>query len=157
MHREIKMTTTIFIQPLTLIFFTLSVSLSLTGAVPAIIAFPWRLRMHETETFERVKQDRVDAADRRAAQLQADNYTESNSNSGSGSGGMSGQHNTQYGSTRTTDNTTSATTSKSSVTSSRMEELRRTWHFYKYHMLGKYVRSYDYFSYSAFESGDFRH
>ena len=147
MHREIKMTTTIFIQPLTLIFFTLSplVSLSLTGAVPAIIAFPWRLRMHETETFERVKQDRVDAADRRAAQLQADNYTESNNNnnnnSGSGSGGMSGQHNTQYGSTRTTDNTTSATTSKNSVTSSRMEELRRTWHFYKYHMLGKYERS----------------
>ena len=100
--------------------------------------------MHETETFERVKQDRVDAADRRAAQLQADNYTESNSNSNNNSNsGMSGQNSTQYGSTRTTDNTTSATTSKSSVTSSRMEELRRTWHFYKYHMLGKYVRSCD--------------
>ena len=26
------------------------------GAVPAMLAFPWRLRMHETETFERVKQ-----------------------------------------------------------------------------------------------------
>ena len=103
--------------------------------------------MHETETFERVKQDRVDAADRRAAQLQADNYMESNSNSNSNSNnnsnsGMSGQHSTQYGSTRTTDNTTSATTSKSSVTSSRMEELRRTWHFYKYHMLGKYVHTF---------------
>ena len=32
------------------------------GAVPAAIAFPYRLRMHETETFERVKQERRDAA-----------------------------------------------------------------------------------------------
>ena len=32
------------------------------GAVPAALAFPYRLRMHETETFERVKQERKDAA-----------------------------------------------------------------------------------------------
>ncbi len=36
------------------------------GAVPAIIAFPWRLRMHETETFERVKAARLDEAVSRA-------------------------------------------------------------------------------------------
>lgn len=28
------------------------------GAVPAILAFPWRMRMHETESFERVKEAR---------------------------------------------------------------------------------------------------
>lgn len=28
------------------------------GSVPALVAFPWRLRMHETETFERVKNER---------------------------------------------------------------------------------------------------
>ena len=32
------------------------------GAVPAMLAFPWRLRMHETETFERVKQARINRA-----------------------------------------------------------------------------------------------
>ena len=30
------------------------------GAVPVMIAFPWRLRMHETETFEKVQQNRRD-------------------------------------------------------------------------------------------------
>lgn len=30
------------------------------GAVPVVIAFPWRLYMHETETFEQVKQNRQD-------------------------------------------------------------------------------------------------
>jgi PHS family inorganic phosphate transporter-like MFS transporter len=30
------------------------------GAMPALVAFPWRLRMHETETFERVKQERLE-------------------------------------------------------------------------------------------------
>jgi PHS family inorganic phosphate transporter-like MFS transporter len=30
------------------------------GAVPVVIAFPWRLYMHETETFEQVKQNRLD-------------------------------------------------------------------------------------------------
>eukprot|EP01036_Dinobryon_divergens_P027355 gene27355-36119_t len=29
------------------------------GAVPPLLAFPWRLKMHETETFERVKKDRL--------------------------------------------------------------------------------------------------
>jgi hypothetical protein len=29
------------------------------GAVPALVAFPYRLRMHETETFERVKRERL--------------------------------------------------------------------------------------------------
>jgi MFS family permease len=29
------------------------------GAVPAILAFPWRLRMHETESFERLKKERM--------------------------------------------------------------------------------------------------
>jgi hypothetical protein len=41
------------------------------GAVPAILAFPWRMRMHETETFERVKQDRREAAE--AAEAAASN------------------------------------------------------------------------------------
>lgn len=30
------------------------------GAVPVLIAFPWRMRMHETETFEKVQQNRRD-------------------------------------------------------------------------------------------------
>ena len=30
------------------------------GAFPVMIAFPWRLRMHETETFEKVQQNRRD-------------------------------------------------------------------------------------------------
>jgi hypothetical protein len=29
------------------------------GAIPAILAFPWRLRMHETESFERLKKERM--------------------------------------------------------------------------------------------------
>jgi hypothetical protein len=29
------------------------------GALPAILAFPWRLRMHETESFERLKKERM--------------------------------------------------------------------------------------------------
>jgi len=33
------------------------------GSVPALVAFPWRLRMHETETFERVKQERREVAE----------------------------------------------------------------------------------------------
>lgn len=32
------------------------------GAVPVLLAFPWRLRMHETESFERVQQIRRDCS-----------------------------------------------------------------------------------------------
>ncbi len=28
------------------------------GAIPVLIAFPWRLRMHETESFDRIKEER---------------------------------------------------------------------------------------------------
>ena len=31
------------------------------GSVPVMLAFPWRIRMHETETFERIKRERRDA------------------------------------------------------------------------------------------------
>jgi PHS family inorganic phosphate transporter-like MFS transporter len=32
------------------------------GALPAAVAFPWRLRMHETETFQKVRNDRSEAS-----------------------------------------------------------------------------------------------
>lgn len=101
----------------------------LAGAVPAIIAFPWRLRMHETETFERVKQDRSDAVDRHAAMVSADTHANSAA--------------PQYGST---SSSSAADTSKPSLLAAprtRMDELRRTYHFYKYHMLGKCVTDWE--------------
>ena len=100
------------------------------GAVPAIIAFPWRLRMHETETFERVKQDRADAADKLLAQVQSDPIVV---------GTGSQQPTAQYGSTQTADTAPTSSSGKFIDSSSRMDELKRTWHFYKYHMLGSYV------------------
>eukprot|EP00597_Dinobryon_sp_UTEXLB2267_P011489 CAMPEP_0170128160 /NCGR_PEP_ID=MMETSP0020_2-20130122/20984_1 /TAXON_ID=98059 /ORGANISM="Dinobryon sp., Strain UTEXLB2267" /LENGTH=252 /DNA_ID=CAMNT_0010361985 /DNA_START=330 /DNA_END=1085 /DNA_ORIENTATION=+ len=39
------------------------------GSVPPLLAFPWRLRMHETETFERVKKERQDSASIRSNSL----------------------------------------------------------------------------------------
>lgn len=44
------------------------------GAVPPLLAFPYRLRMHETETFERVKKERA------AAQLHNEMMLESEKN-----------------------------------------------------------------------------
>lgn len=110
------------------------------GALPAIIAFPWRLRMHETETFERVKQGRADAAERRTAELASDLHSNSHSHSGT----------SQYGSTDKEAGSTSESGSGSvpaasasaalKVTgSSRMEELKHTYYFYKYHMLGNFT------------------
>ena len=100
------------------------------GAVPAIIAFPWRLRMHETETFERVKQDRADAADKLSSQTQSDPIIVGTGNQ---------QQTAQYGSTQTVDTAPTSSSGKFIGSSTRMDELKRTWHFYKYHMLGLYV------------------
>ena len=83
--------------------------------------------MHETETFERVKQDRSDAVDKHAAMMSADIH----SHAGLGTGTAP-----QYGST----SSSSVADSKPSLLAAprtRMDELRRTYHFYKYHMLGK--------------------
>ena len=41
------------------------------GAVPAILAFPWRLRMHETESFERVQESRKKGVSHRSEFLLA--------------------------------------------------------------------------------------
>ena len=94
--------------------------------------------MHETETFERVKQDRADAADKRLAQVQSDSHL-----AGNGTGTVTGNTELagQYGSTQTTDIRAATSPNEIIGSSSRMEELKRTWHFYKYHMLGMYVRA----------------
>jgi len=82
------------------------------GSVPAIVAFPWRLRMHETETFERVKRDRdlVAAADVR----DGDSHNSSNS---------------RYGSTTVSAGTTSPFWV-------RWGEIANAARLYKWHMLG---------------------
>ena len=89
--------------------------------------------MHETETFERVKQDRTDAVDRHAAMVSADMHAHTQAGLGAGTA-------PQYGST--SSSATAADSSKPSILAAprtRMDELRRTYHFYKYHMLGKWV------------------
>lgn len=44
------------------------------GAVPAIFAFPWRLRMHETETFERLKNERKSVQDLAVDKVESRKY-----------------------------------------------------------------------------------
>jgi hypothetical protein len=94
--------------------------------------------MHETETFERVKQGRADAAERHTAELASDLHSHSHSHSGT----------SQYGSTDKEAGTGAASGAGSvpaasaalKVTgSSRMEELKHTYYFYKYHMLGNFA------------------
>ena len=81
--------------------------------------------MHETETFERVKQGRADAAERRTAELASDLHSRSVEGS------------SQYGSTdKDAVHVPAAIDAVTVTSSSRMAELKHTYHFYKYHMLG---------------------
>ena len=81
--------------------------------------------MHETETFERVKQGRADAAERRTAELASDLHSRSVEGS------------SQYGSTdKEAVHVPAASAAVTVTSSSRMAELKHTYHFYKYHMLG---------------------
>jgi len=79
------------------------------GAVPALIAFPWRLRMHETETFERVRRERRDVA---AEELDA----------------RAGLHSLGRGSP--------ADRVPHILSGGRLGEIKRALKFYKWHMLG---------------------
>ena len=106
------------------------------GALPAIIAFPWRLRMHETETFERVKQGRADAAERRTAELASDLHSNSHSHSGTSQYGSTDK---EAGSTSGSGSVPAASAALKVTGSSRMEELKHTYYFYKYHMLGNFT------------------
>jgi hypothetical protein len=115
--------------------------LSLThspGALPAIIAFPWRLRMHETETFERVKQGRADAAERRTAELASDLHSHSHSHSGTSQYGSTDKE-AGSGSGAGSGSVPAASAALTVTGSSRMEELKHTYYFYKYHMLGNFT------------------
>lgn len=92
--------------------------------------------MHETETFERVKQGRADAAERRTAELASDLHSHSHSHCVEGS--------SQYGSTDKVAGSGSGSVPPASAaltvtSSSRMEELKHTYYFYKYHMLGNSI------------------
>lgn len=55
------------------------------GALPALLAFPWRLRMHETESFERLKKERQELD-----QLQQEQLTNGNTGNGNGNTGKEG-------------------------------------------------------------------
>lgn len=97
------------------------------GAVPAMLAFPWRLRMHETETFERVKQERKDAA---ATVTTSTVFTSTSSH---------------YGSTDNISNSNSNTADYDgnkginhalATSKSRWEEIKYAFRFYKWHLLG---------------------
>ena len=85
------------------------------GSVPAIVAFPWRLRMHETETFERVKQERKIAA---AQQNTGDGGSDS------------------YGSTLDAAAASSSSSSCFDQISARWQEISTAFRLYKWHMLG---------------------
>jgi MFS transporter, PHS family, inorganic phosphate transporter len=125
------------------------------GAVPAILAFPWRLRMHETESFEKVKQARLQSSAilSRAnshGSMDASSHGQNN-NGGGGSVGLvlfGDELSTPTGKSSTTGTTASkistpSTPSASSVASSiaaatpsRLSEISRAFKYYKYHMLG---------------------
>eukprot|EP01038_Epipyxis_sp_PR26KG_P005966 gene5966-8220_t len=124
------------------------------GAVPAMLAFPWRLRMHETESFERVKKER-NAISQMANEQQYtpiiyyDNIS-STSNMNSNHGQLSGNTNTNYNSTNNILNNSNHNGDSSqtpltheapsnthpTMATSRLTELSRAFKFYKYHMLG---------------------
>ena len=76
------------------------------GAVPALLAFPWRLRMHETESFERIKDKRKskgnDDIDIKRYDSDSDNKVEV----------------------------------EESILTSRLREVRHALKFYKYHIIG---------------------
>jgi MFS transporter, PHS family, inorganic phosphate transporter len=89
------------------------------GAVPVLIAFPWRIRMHETETFERVKMERTESQQHLQQLLQ--------------------QSQSQGGSSHSDSNMTmssSGVAAAASVTQSRSSEMMWAFRFYKWHMAG---------------------
>lgn len=125
------------------------------GSVPALLAFPWRLRMHETETFERVKQERKDAR----ATINASSGTMSASTSmvslnSSGSLHGDGDDGSGYGSSGKSHNKNNTNNFLSPshpdglhnqqehqppnliVAKSRWEEVKHAIRYYKWHMLG---------------------
>jgi len=102
------------------------------GSVPALLAFPWRLRMHETETFERVKQERKDA------RATVDDGTLSTHSSFTSEYGSTNSLNQQGG-----NSTPANSPSKDDVTSdlqkhatSRYKEVIHALVYYKWHILG---------------------
>jgi len=87
------------------------------GSVPALLAFPWRLRMHETETFERVKRERRDVeAEAEAEEL--DVLADSRERPGKGEGGPA------------------IGRAPHLLSGGRLGEIKRAFVFYKWHMLG---------------------
>ncbi len=96
------------------------------GAVPAAIAFPYRLRMHETETFERVKQERRDAA---ATVTPNTSYGSIASLAGSTS--INDRDKSNDSKVTQPLNNLALATSKS-----RYDEIKYAFLYYKWHMLG---------------------
>jgi MFS family permease len=90
------------------------------GAVPVLIAFPWRIRMHETETFERVKMERTESQQHLQQLLQQSQSESQAQPRGSSSMGMS----------------SSGVAAAASVTQSRSSEMMWAFRFYKWHMAG---------------------
>ena len=82
------------------------------GAVPAALAFPWRLRMHETESFLNVKKEREEAAAASQADVGAN-----------------------YGSTDT-DRAGSSRSGSGNGRPAKESETMRAFRYYKWHMLG---------------------
>ena len=99
------------------------------GSVPAIVAFPWRLRMHETETFERVKNDRKLAS----ALAAIDN---SHFNGGSAGGGLSSSVYGAVPSSETHEGTATMASAALAVVATRWAEIVDATRLYKWHMLG---------------------
>jgi PHS family inorganic phosphate transporter-like MFS transporter len=104
------------------------------GALPAILAFPWRIRMHETETFERVKRERREAKD------QIESAVVDSTMLGLT---IDGDHSTinNYQSINGSDLDRSGHSISSNLAvvaelSGRLGELRRAFFFYKWHILG---------------------
>lgn len=77
------------------------------GAVPALLAFPWRLRMHETESFERIKDKR------KSKGLDNDVKTYSSN-----------------------EDTKVENEEEDSVVATRWKEVKHALKFYKYHIIG---------------------
>jgi len=76
------------------------------GAVPALLAFPWRLRMHETESFERIKDKRKSKG------------------------------NDDDGIKRYDSNGDNKVEIEESILTSRLREVKHALKFYKYHIIG---------------------
>ena len=94
------------------------------GSVPALVAFPWRLRMHETETFERVKNERkLAAADVNDADAQQQQQQQQHN-------GSNNNNTSKYGALSSGDSV------QQSAFSARWREIVNAFRLYKWHMLG---------------------